>query len=199
MASLPASKNPAKPLTWKFEATGKVPLINYLGGPKWLTSRIQNVLKSERYVVETDCGHGRQSHIGQLRKAGEGLPTMEKNWTLRTWNNYAEGRSSACTFFACTCCTTTACYIGAITCHATNSQHQDDVTMSAMASQITSHTIVYSTVYWDGDKKHQSSASLACVWGIHRGPVNSPHKWPVTRKMFPFHDVIMKNQGPISI
>ena len=33
--------------------------------------------------------------------------------------------------------------------------------------------------------------SLAFVWGIHRGPVNSPHKWPVTRKMFPFDDVIM--------
>ena len=29
------------------------------------------------------------------------------------------------------------------------------------------------------------------LWGIHRGPVNSPHKWPVTRKMFPFDDVIM--------
>ena len=27
--------------------------------------------------------------------------------------------------------------------------------------------------------------------GIHRRPVNSPHKWPVTRKMFPFDDVIM--------
>ena len=40
-------------------------------------------------------------------------------------------------------------------------------------------------------KKHQSSASLAFVRGIHRGPVNSPHKWPATRKMFPFDDVIM--------
>ena len=40
-------------------------------------------------------------------------------------------------------------------------------------------------------KKHQSSASLAFVRGIHRLPVNSPHKWPVTRKMFPFDDVIM--------
>ena len=40
-------------------------------------------------------------------------------------------------------------------------------------------------------RKHQSSASLAFVRGIHRGPVNSPHKWPVTRKMFPFDDVIM--------
>ena len=71
--------------------------------------------------------------------------------------------------------------------------HYGDVTMNAMASQITSLTIVYSTVYSDADQsKHQSSASLAFVWGIHRGPVNSPHKWPVTRKMFPFDDVIMQ-------
>ena len=64
--------------------------------------------------------------------------------------------------------------------------------MGAIASQITSLTIVYSTVYTDADqRKYQSSASLAFVRGIHRGPVNSPHKWPVTRKMFPFDDVIM--------
>ena len=70
--------------------------------------------------------------------------------------------------------------------------HYDDVIMGAIASLITSFTIVYSTVYSDPDqRKHQSSASLAFVWGIHRGPVNSPHKWPVTRKMFPFDDVIM--------
>ena len=64
--------------------------------------------------------------------------------------------------------------------------------MSTIASLITSITIVYSTIYSGADQsKHQSSASLAFVWGIHRGPVNSPHKWPVTRKMFPFDDVIM--------
>ena len=64
--------------------------------------------------------------------------------------------------------------------------------MDAVASQITSLEIVYSTVYSDvHQRKHQSSASLAFVRGIHRGPVNSPHKWPVTRKMFPFDDVIM--------
>ena len=64
--------------------------------------------------------------------------------------------------------------------------------MGAIASQITSLTIVFSTVYLDTDQiKHQSSASLAFVRGIHRRPVNSPHKWPVTRKMFPFDDVIM--------
>ena len=43
--------------------------------------------------------------------------------------------------------------------------------------------------------KHQSSASLAFVRGINRWPVNSPHKWPVTWKMFPFDDVIMKGYG----
>ena len=64
--------------------------------------------------------------------------------------------------------------------------------MGTVASQITSLTIVYSTVYSGADQsKHQSSASLAFVRGIHRGTVNSPHKWPVTRKMFPFDDVIM--------
>ena len=40
-------------------------------------------------------------------------------------------------------------------------------------------------------RKQQSSASLAFVWEIHREPVNSPHKWPVTRKRFPFDNVIM--------
>ena len=65
--------------------------------------------------------------------------------------------------------------------------------MSTIASQITSLTIAYSTVYSDADqRKPQSSASLAFVRGIHRGPVNSPHKWPVTWKMFPFDDVIMQ-------
>ena len=40
-------------------------------------------------------------------------------------------------------------------------------------------------------RKHQSSASLAFVRGIHRWPVDSPQKGPVTRKMFPFDDVII--------
>ena len=70
--------------------------------------------------------------------------------------------------------------------------HYSDVIMSPIASPITSLTIVYSTVYPDADqRKHQSPASLAFVRGIHRRPVNSPHKWPVTREMFPLDDVIM--------
>ena len=84
------------------------------------------------------------------------------------------------------------CVIKTSYCQNKTTLHYDDVTMGAIASQITSLTIVYSTVYSVADQsKHQSSASLAFVWGIHRGPVNSPHKWPVTRKMLPFDDVIM--------
>ena len=64
--------------------------------------------------------------------------------------------------------------------------------MGAMGSQIIRLTIVYSTVYPDTDqRKHQSSVSLAFVRGIHQGLVNSPHKGPVTRKMFSLDDVIM--------
>ena len=74
-----------------------------------------------------------------------------------------------------------------------NAEHYTDVVMGTIASQITSLTIVYSAFYSGADqRKHQSCTSLAFVRGIHRGPVNSPHKWPVTRNMFPFDDVIMK-------
>ena len=69
-----------------------------------------------------------------------------------------------------------------------------DVIMSAMVSQITGVSIVYSTVVLGADqRKHQSSASLAFVWGIHRWPVNSPNRRSLTRKIFPFDDVIMRN------
>ena len=73
--------------------------------------------------------------------------------------------------------------------------HYTDVLMGTVASQITSLTIVYSTVYSDADqRKYQSCGLLAFVRGIHRRSVNSPHKWPVTRKMFPFDDVIMTHK-----
>ena len=89
-----------------------------------------------------------------------------------------------------------------ITCHQLGDAilpHYGDIIMGTIASQITSLTIVYSIFYSDADqRKHQSSASLAFVRGIHRGPVNSPHKWPVTRKMFPFDDVIMSIGIPIT-
>ena len=70
--------------------------------------------------------------------------------------------------------------------------HYSDVIMSAITSQFTSFTIVYSTIYSGIDQgKHQSSTSLALVRGIHRWPVNSLQKGPVSWKMFPFDKVIM--------
>ena len=79
--------------------------------------------------------------------------------------------------------------------------HYNDVIMTDCVSNHQSHNCLLnpirvmtycSTVYSDANQsKHQSSASLAFELGIHRVPLNSPHKWPVTRKMFPFDDVIM--------
>ena len=72
-------------------------------------------------------------------------------------------------------------------------KNYNDVIMNMMASQITG---VFDCLlnHWFGadQRKHQSSASLAFVMGIHRWPVNSPNKGPVTRKMFPFDDAIME-------
>ena len=65
--------------------------------------------------------------------------------------------------------------------------------MSTMVSQITSVSVVCSTVCSGADqRKHQRSASLTSVRGIHRSPMGSPHKGPVTQKMFLFDDVTMK-------
>ena len=77
--------------------------------------------------------------------------------------------------------------------------HYSDVIMNAMASQMTSGTIVYwtvvySAVYSGADQRtHQSSAPRQdFVRAIQWWRGNSPHKWPVTRKMFPFDGVIMR-------
>ena len=71
-------------------------------------------------------------------------------------------------------------------------QHYSDVTMSAMGSQINGVSIVYWIVCSGANQtKHQSSASLAFVWEIHRWPVNTARKGSVTRKMFPSDGVIM--------
>ena len=66
--------------------------------------------------------------------------------------------------------------------------HYVDVIMGAMTSQITSLKSVYSTVYSGTD---QSNIKSLCHWlCVGNSPVNSPHKWSVTRQMFPFDDVI---------
>ena len=77
-----------------------------------------------------------------------------------------------------------------------NMLHYNDVIMTTMASQITSVTVVYSTVYSDADqRKHQSSASLAFVWGFHRDRWIPRTKGQLRGKMFPFDDVIMNFFG----
>ena len=67
----------------------------------------------------------------------------------------------------------------------------NDVIMGPTASQITSLTILFFFDLDTDQRKHQSSASLPFVRGIPRRPGNFPHKWPVTRKMFPFDNAIM--------
>ena len=77
--------------------------------------------------------------------------------------------------------------------------HYNNVIMTTIASQITSLTVVYSIIYSGADqRKHQSYAALALCAGNSPGPVNFPHKGPVTRKIFPFDDVIMASSvcGP---
>ena len=70
--------------------------------------------------------------------------------------------------------------------------HYSDVIMGMVASQITGIMTVYLIICSGIDqRRHQSSASLAFVRGIHWWPVNSPHKGPGMRNMFPFDDVIM--------
>ena len=74
--------------------------------------------------------------------------------------------------------------------------HYRDVIMSAMASQITGGSIICSiicgTICSGADqRKHQNSALLAFVRGIHRWPMVSPHKGLVTQKMFPFDDIMI--------
>ena len=76
------------------------------------------------------------------------------------------------------------------TCATASLQHYSDVIMGMMASQVTK-----STVYSGADQRKHQPPSLAFVRGIHRWPVNSPLKWPETREMFPFNDVIMRFQA----
>ena len=69
--------------------------------------------------------------------------------------------------------------------------HYGDLITSAMGIQVTGVSIICSAICSGADRrKHQGSASLAFVRGIHQWLVNSPHKGPVTRKLFPFDDVI---------
>ena len=99
------------------------------------------------------------------------------------------GVLSLCFVLLCCSCIFSRWFIIIVLCHLL---HYSDIIMDEIASQTISLSIVYSTFCSALDqRKYQSPASLVFVWGIHRWPVNSPHKGPVTRKRFPFDDVIM--------
>ena len=68
--------------------------------------------------------------------------------------------------------------------------HYSDVMMNPMASLTTGVSIASSAVCSGTNKKNIKVLRYWPLW-IHRWPVNSPYKWPVMRKMFPFDDVIM--------
>ena len=70
--------------------------------------------------------------------------------------------------------------------------HYGDVIMGTIASQITSLTIVYSTVYSGRSKKTSKLRVTGLCVGNSPGTGEFPAKWPVTRKMFPFDDAIMR-------
>ena len=70
--------------------------------------------------------------------------------------------------------------------------HYSGVIMGGVASQVTGVSIICSPVCLGADQRiHQSTVWWAVEKGIHRWPVDSPPKGPVTRKMVPFDDVIM--------
>ena len=94
---------------------------------------------------------------------------------LNEWHVQNYFMSYIYTSISLCCVTITLLYISSL--------HYSDVIMGTIVSQIISLMTVYLTVFSDADqRKHQSSASLAFVLGIHRWPVNFPRKWPVTRK-----------------
>ena len=105
---------------------------------------------------------------------------------------HVKGRTvPSCNYYLqpiCTC--NIPCMFWCVTTWITNG-HYHDVVMSGSVSQITGVSIVCSIVGSGADHRNKAHASLAFVCGIHRWLVNYPHKWPVTRKMFPFDDVIM--------
>ena len=55
------------------------------------------------------------------------------------------------------------------------------------------HDYLLNRLFGHRSKKTSNLCVTGLCGGIHRGPVNSPHKWPVTRKMSPFHDVIISH------
>ena len=66
--------------------------------------------------------------------------------------------------------------------------------MSSITSQFTGKSTVCSTIcLGEHGGKHQSPRYWPCASGIHQWPMGSPHKGPVTRKAFPYDDVLRRD------
>ena len=110
------------------------------------------------------CTTGWHHTLSQNRRFKLTLPASDINirllWSLTV---YTEGRYIVCDIDAMI----------------SQAQDYSDIIMDMTPSQITSLTIVYSTIYSGAhQRKHQSSTSLALVRGIYRWPVNSLYKGP---------------------
>ena len=68
-------------------------------------------------------------------------------------------------------------------------QHYSDVIMRAVAYQITRISCLLNVCSGSDQRKTSKLLVTGRLRGIHRWPVNSPHKGPVTPRMFPFDDV----------
>ena len=68
--------------------------------------------------------------------------------------------------------------------------------MTMIASQITSLAVVYSTVYLDADQRKHQAPRHWPLCGEFTRTGEFPAQRPVTRKMFPFDDVIMHLEAP---
>ena len=102
-------------------------------------------------------------------------PGHQQPWYLLSWTNIIQSLHNS---------SLSHCEI-ALSWIPQNLIHYIDVIMTTIASQITSLTVVNSTVYSDADeRKHQSSASLAFVWGIHRDRWISRTKGQLRGKCF---------------
>ena len=162
----------------------------------WINSRIYNDMRHSAPVTSL------LRTTFSLHNVSAGWPLAVGNFVL--WLELSEywvtsSMTSPCfTIFRTKDCTLSSCYI------TTNSlQNIYDINHIALQWRHNGRDDVSNHQPYDWllnrlfrriQKKHESSASLAVVRGIHRWPVNSPLKWPITRKMFPFDDVIMACQ-----
>ena len=146
----------------------------------------QRVIKSPHIRVKSDNAPLLSSKSDFQRKSWMYQPRKKFNLRSKTQITHSPVASNLCNWSLYHSLTLTRHRRWRLT-----QGHCNDIIMSAMVSQITGVSMVcFALCSGAHQRKHQNSASLALVRGSRRWPVNSPHKRPVTRKMFPYDDVI---------